>query len=826
MVKIEIDETFSIKDDTYTIKELKSSYILKKIKIKKEPLKYSFLGGMWYSTDTFSLKQDISLPFPFSTYYTFKILDIQKENVLYRSTLYIKTPLLILQLKKNCISITFNPVITFNDTEYFPFIGLEETETEYIISFVLFSSYEIKTKNYAWLGRGKKETIDISFSEGDTFSFKTQIKNYKSWQDAVQDLWKSQISSPIPITEPKQIFQNGKQALWRSYDAVTGSFLQLPWKHQPGFTFQNSSHSILSYEAVRLDYFSQWNITQNDKDIVEWVDKIKKHISNQYISRKPSKQGEGLIWYNMTHLTRNGLKGFFYMDCGYAGYPGGQATISYHLLNYLKRNQDNDLKKRTRQTIKYIISTQKEDGSWPMAIRHEGIIRFRPEKLEEYTTTGGTGEAVRALFLAAEIYKNPEYQKAAEQGLSFLNNSYPICYHGLRDIGINEPEAFSAVSIIHAFLDGYDHTKKDEYLQQAFNYAWYLTTWMYTFNTKQWKFSYTIHPISYSITPRVSPYETVWVVSLFLRLKKYSKDKIWSDLAKLCYQSVLPFISHTGGISEGVFPIYNSDLESIPMEQTFATVELMNASYQLMDEKRKKNIEKSKQNNNKHLKMKNEKNYLHIYYENELICSFDSSRCQITYLKNVKLGEHGISISLNGPYTFFNKLKQKIMMQLRGSIGKYVLGVKDVKYVFTGVKAPKIQKTKRFDFFFNHIKSHCIHCLSNTKATINMKSQYHEINYTIHAHSSKDKIIISIDPIEISVLSHGIACTGIYVPLIDAPSNIVDEYTIHLKECVITGDFPSVESKNGLIGIDQTLQSNWTHGGRFSTKIDIILNVK
>ena len=103
-----------------------------------------------------------------------------------------------------------------------------------------------------------------------------------------------------------------------------------------------------------------------------------------------------------------------------------------------------------------------------------------------------------------------------------------------------------------------------------------------------------------------------------------------------------------------------------------------------------------------------------------------------------------------------------------------------------------------------------------------MRSQYHEINFTIHVNSLKDKIILSIDPIEISVLSHGLACTGIYIPLIDAPSTIVDEHTIHLKNCVIKGDFPSVESKNGLVGIDQTLQCNWTHGGRFSTKIDII----
>lgn len=816
------DECFLIKSDIYTISKANDVMLLKQISIKKKPLSYSFIGGMWYSNDRFSLENDISLPYPFTTYYTTKIIDETFDGKLCRSLIYVKMPLLILQFEDECICIEFDPFIKLNDKEIFPFISLVENDDNYIISFYLFNNYCIKEKKSAWLGFGKKREINPDLQAGNTFRFSIKTTKYEDWTDAVKSFISHKLPEPSKLQNVENTFKKGKQALWRSYDALTGSFLQLPWKHQPGFTFQNSSHSLLSYEAVRLDYFSQWNQTQNDKDIIEWTEKLKKHFTNPHLSRIPSKQGDGLIWYNMTYLNKEGLRGFFYMDCGYAGYPGGQATISYHLLNYIKRNPDDALKKRIQQTLNYIISTQKNDGSWPMAIRHEGIIRFRPEKLEEYTTFGGSGEAVRALFLAAEIYKNPDYQKAAEQGLSFLNNSYPICLHGLRDIGINEPEAFSAVSIIHAFLDGYDHTKKDEYLQQAFNYAWYLASWMYTFDTKQWKFAYTIHPISYSITPRVSPYETVWVVSLFLRLKKYSKDKIWNDLAKICYQSVLPFISHTGGMSEGVFPMYNSTLESIPMEQTFATVELMNASYQFMDKKRKKEKGKTKQFNNELFNMKKDKHFLHIHYDDELVCSFDSSRGQITFLKNVKLGEHGISLSLNGPYTFYNKLKQKIMMRLRGSIGKYVLGVKDVKYVFTGVKAPKIRKTKYFDFFFNHIKSHSIHCISNTTATINMKSKYHKITFTIHVNSLKDKIILSIDPIEISVLDHGLACTGIYVPLIDAPLTIVDEHTIHLKDCVITGDFSSVESKNGLVGIDRTLQCNWTHGGSFSTKIDII----
>ena len=108
----------------------------------------------------------------------------------------------------------------------------------------------------------------------------------------------------------KRFLIKQKNALWRSYDALTGSFLQLPWKHQPGFSLQNSSYSLLSYEAVRLDYFTTWNKTLHDSDLAEWGHKLRHHFTNEHLSRKPSTDNDGLIWYNMTNLTKKGLQGF------------------------------------------------------------------------------------------------------------------------------------------------------------------------------------------------------------------------------------------------------------------------------------------------------------------------------------------------------------------------------------------------------------------------------------------------------------------------------------------------------------------------------------
>jgi hypothetical protein len=819
----EIDEAFSVNDDIYTILEEKPVYLLKKIRIEKQGLRYSFLGGMWYTHDEFSFKQQISLPFPFSTYYTFKILDKEQENKLYRSALYVKTPLFILQSDTTCTAITFDPVLDINDNEIYPFICLEENDKDFVISFYLFTSYQIKTKENAWLGKGRKKNITVALSKEDTFRFKAEVGEYPSWQDAVKSFFTSHLCQSKPLPDVEEIFHKAKKALWRSYDELTGSFIQLPWRDNPGFTFQNSSYSLLSYEAVRLDYFSKWSQSRKDTDLLEWQQKIKNHFTNPRLSTRPLRKGEGLIWYNMTNLTKKGLTGYFYMDCGYAGYPGGQATTVYHLLHHLKRNPDESLQERVHQTVRYIISTQHDDGSWPMAIRQQGIIRFRPEKLEQFVTYGGTGEAVRALFLASEVYDDETYKEAAKKGLAFLTTVYPICYQGLRDIGIHEAEAFSAVSIINAFLDGYDTTKNEEYRSQAFTYALYLITWIYTYNTKHWNLSYTFHPISYSITPRVSPYETAWVVSLFLRLSTYADQSFWKNLATICYHSVIPFISKTGGLSEGVFPRYQSSLKPLPMEQTFATVELMQASFQFMKKKGKEPTVKKQKRKDDDFEIIQDNDILTLFHKKQRLCSIDASQCKITYLKDVSLGPKGIGLSFNGPYRKRKQIKQKLILALRGKTGKYLLGAKDALYAITGVKAPKKIIQTTFDLFSKHVTSSSITIISNIQAAIKIRSQFHEINLSIHLNSSKDTIHIDIDPLNVSVLTHDLFCNGVFIPVIDAPAQIIDDENIQIQGCLLKGQFPSITKKDGLVAIDRTYETNWTHGGIYSTSLHLIL---
>ena len=156
-----IDPSFTVKKNVYTVTNVKDTYLLKTIHIPKiEPFSYAFLGGMWYSKDQFSFSnKDISIPYPFSTYYTIKILDSNINDILCKSAIYVKMPVFVIQFSNTCYLTKFDPYIHLHDLDLFPFIQLKESKKSYDISFYLSTSYPIKQKDHAWLGHGKKTSM-------------------------------------------------------------------------------------------------------------------------------------------------------------------------------------------------------------------------------------------------------------------------------------------------------------------------------------------------------------------------------------------------------------------------------------------------------------------------------------------------------------------------------------------------------------------------------------------------------------------------------------------------------------------------------------------
>ncbi|MFO8077137.1 MAG: hypothetical protein R6U21_00635 [Thermoplasmatota archaeon] len=813
-----IDSSLTEQKNVYEVNEEKEIYILKTIDIpKKEPFSYAFLGGMWYSKNIFGFNTDeISLPYPFTTYYTLKILDKTIENTQCRSSIYVKMPVFAIQFPKQCHIVTFDPSLVLHNQDVFPFIQLRETEKSYRIRFYLCSSYIIKQKNHAWLGRGKKKTIRHSIKPGDRFRFRTKTATYNNWENAIKNILKTNLETKKKDSihhSPEHVFSAAKKALWRSYDHKRGTFIQLPWRDTLGFTFESSSYSLVSYEAVRLDYFSKWYQQTKDEDFKLWMKQLHHLFLQPSLHTIPKKKGRGIIWYNMTTLTKKGLAGYFYMDTGYAGYPGGQATTDYHLLEYLKRNPDQELETVVRQSLDYIQSTQNKDGSWPMAIKQQGRLKFRPERLEEYKTHGGTAEAVRALLNGAAYFDDQRMRTAAKKGLDFLTDKNPICYNGLRDIGIMEPEAFSAVSVINAFLDAYEQEKDEEYLNQAETYAVYIMPWIYQWQTKDLAFQFNFHPISYSITPRLSPYETAWVISTFHRLSTYTKKSWYTALNKALFNQVTSWISHTGGLSEGVFPTGFTAFQRLPMEQTFATVELMNSATRFME---LSEPSKKKQNENNHslhpnYHLSKNKNQLILTKGKQKIFVFDALSASITKLQNVNLNDIGITFSFSGVQK--KSIRRNIKQRLRGNRGKYVIGAKDARYAITGVKGFLPDNTIHLDLIKNAITSSDIAIASNTEAEIRCHTKFHLIKINFHFTTLDETLHIQMK-ITITVKKHDLSTDQqILFPVIGAQSVETSDKSIRFKGFHITGDCSPLVQKESYTAINQTLKANWTHAG-------------
>jgi len=811
-----VDSSLTVNKKTYTINDEKDIYLLKTIHIpKKERFLYAFVGGMWYSKHKFSLaNDDISLPYPFTSYYTLKILDKIIHGEQSKSCMYVKMPVFVIQFPDECYRIQFYPCIKLNNQDVFPFLQLKETAKSYDVSYFLSKSFTVKRKDHAWLGRGKKTTKTIHLTQGNTFDFTTEIKQYKTWDEAIITTLKEIIKTKSDnhfTKSPEHVFTKAKNALWRSYDQKRGTFLQLPWRETPGFTFVDSSYSLLSYEAVRLDYFSNWYQQTNDKDFETWRENLHQLFINPAMHTIPRKQGKGIIWYNMTTLTQSGLAGYFYMDTGYAGYPGGQATIDFHLLNYLHRYPDKKLEHLIQQSITYLLSTQKKNGSWPMAIKQEGLLKFRPERLQEYTSYGGTAEAIRALLKASSYFKNDEMKAAAINGLKFQKDKDPICYNGLRDIGVMEPEAFSAVSIINAFLDGYEYTNDESYLSFAKIYTAYTFPWIYQWSSSTLPFHFNFHPISYSITPRLSPYETAWIISTYQRIAPYMNDVDLKPLNRTLFNQVTSWISKTGGLSEGVFPNGFSSFNRLPMEQTFSTVELMNSALNLMENIIVKKEEKQTESLDSSFRLKAKKSQIVLFKNGENVFSFNANKAMITHIHQTPLTEMGITFSFYGCYQ--KRIKRKIKKYLRGNIGKFINGSKDVRYVVTGVKPPNQKRSIHLDLIQNHIISSSVTIHQPNKAHCLIHLPYHTIKLTFLFSSNNDSLDIKMN-IEMSVNTHDLPVKQIILfPLIGAKPKSVSDTNIDFASFSLQGDCSRCIQKDAFTAINQTLSTNWTHGG-------------
>lgn len=715
--------------------------MLKTIKIEKEKLKYFFIGGMVYNTK-FSFDTGSHNEYPFTTYYINRIMDKKEDGIRYKSLIYCKLPLICLQFEKYCKCIEFDLPASCNGKSVIPFVGLCETADSYDIIFKHFPESVFKEKKNAWLGFSNKRKLKTPSGKVD---FKLKIYTKKSWKEAVSDFFKKHKLKKQKIYT-RELMIKIKEALFRSYDNEMGTFIQMPWTNSTGFCMDKYSYSLLGFEAKSLNYFQELYEITGDPDYKIWVKRLEKLFLNPKMSTETK---NGFVWYNMTHFNGNKLKGLFYLDIGYAGYPPDQATISLNLCQYLKRNESLELKKLVRKNIEYILRTQNKDGSWTAAISY-GRIKNRKWKKSE----GSTAECVRGLLAGYQIFKEKKYLESAKNGLVYLDRKNIICRNVLRDIGIDEPEAFSSIIAVETFLDAYDIFKEKKYIELAKNYAYNMLTFHYWHGKLKGYF----HPITESITPRISPFESAMAVKAYKRLYKQTKEKIWNEISDYLFNLTLKVMDNNNAFSEGIFPKFDGKLHYLPMEQTFATTELLHSCllYGFY----------------RHKKLKKER--IKIDEKEEYFILDDKIKIKKKEF-GITVGEKEFNIFLSKPYQISSRIYTKISNFFR-RLG-LINVIRDIKYLFTGVK-PSSSKVEIFSIK-RHIKEYFL-CKGKNEILIKISLPYHDVQISLFK-SGKIKMKLFI-----FVKKHDLVCNKVIIN-----------------------------------NMDYTLSTNWTEGGLFKKTIEL-----
>jgi len=248
----------------------------------------------------------------------------------------------------------------------------------------------------------------------------------------------------------------------------------------------------------------------------------------------------------------------------------------------------------------------------------------------------------------------------------------------------------------------------------------------------------------------------------------------------------------------------------------------MNAASQFftMGKNDESNIDCSSSNK---LEFQHEGKVLSIILDKEVILTFDFEKCKVVFLKGAELNDYGISFSFYDPYSLKNKIVRTVKKYLRGGVGKFVLGISDVKYFLKGVYRDKPSDIIKICPFEKHKKKAMDVQIDGDSAHGHCETNIHRIEVTIAAVEKGSKIHIFFDPLIIKVLDHDLSCKQILFPLIGKKLEKKSKKQLHFDGFSIKGDFKSLFTTDEFTAANQTLSTNWTHGGMYKGKFELIL---
>jgi hypothetical protein len=254
------------------------------------------------------------------------------------------------------------------------------------------------------------------------------------------------------------------------------------------------------------------------------------------------------------------------------------------------------------------------------------------------------------------------------------------------------------------------------------------------------------------------------------------------------------------------------------MEQTFATVELMKSSSEFF---KLQNIGKEPKNRfDKNIELKQQKNTSEIIYNGEELLCFDLENLKIDLPKHKKK----IYFSFFKPYSTVSKIKTTMKKHLRGKAGKFILGAGEAKYFLKGVYGPDPTKDIKIQTFEKVKKKKLEITIKDEYLTCICETKLHRFKAKIYATKKGKNIHVFFDPFVIEVLGHDLNCKQVLFPLVNDRILKQNNKELIFKGYKIKGDFPKTLTSNKYTAVDQTLSTNWTHGGIYIGFLEIVIS--
>lgn len=569
---------------------LKKPFPLFEVRFHLRP-SFAFIGGMFYARGPrFSLTQEERLPFPFSTYYKFKVPPIEQDGKVYCASLYSKMPLMGLQTDSLALAIAFPPFVKMHRGEMPTFLAFSSEKGTVTFSLAVVEGFPVTEKADGWWGlRGRNLWASSTLEEGDGGELELQFfvgPHFSQCQEAFIATHHERLKGLEPL-EPETVKRGLFKALPfynRIYDQVNKTYLHFPFKDRAGFDSTAFKYSSIGDEVGKLLLFHKVGACLKDQEFREREKELRGQLlqGSRFVKRE-----DGVVWHSTTCHDGKGLRAFTHHGTGFVGFPTGMSTIALNLLEYSQLTEDREMLDLALSTLRWIRAQQRADGAWPATVevfedRLKGLKK--PKVHDDKPSVAATAESVRALLAAYRCTGEEALLPEAARGLAFINTEASLfnARGYLRDLDPEENDGLSAQSCIHANLDYCHVTGDSSSLKWARLWADYALQFFYWWNFKGLDPFLAFDGLCHTLCPRIDSWGCLLMGMAFHRLGQISQEDIYTTVAQRCFRIIERLQEADGGLCESWFLGLEGKMESIHAEASLIADAFVNLALCLL----------------------------------------------------------------------------------------------------------------------------------------------------------------------------------------------------------------------------------------------------